>query len=138
MKKLLVVLSFLLVPGIAGAQEICLDGDPCRTATGKQAQAQSYFRDQHNEQMCDSVELPSDCTQAQFDAAGGSGTIYATNAAGLRLFFMDKIFDHLARQQARDESEFKGRMDNVWQQASDAQKAAMCAAGGADADCVLP
>lgn len=136
MKLVVFALSALLVGFSASAQTICIDGDPCYASTQGEVDAQVYFRDQHNAQLCDSVGLSESCTQAEFDAAGGSGTIYTSNASGTRNFFLDKIVEHLQRQVASYESEYRGRANNRWTDSGQsAAPVAFCTTVGLSSGC---
>jgi len=135
MKRLMILAALLALAIPAGAADICIDASPCYATTSAENAAQVYFRDQHNGQLCASVSLPATCTQAEFDAAGGVGTVYTSTAAGTKAFFLDKIVEHLARQVSSYESEYKGRASNAWNIASSAEKQAACVALGKSADC---
>lgn len=150
MKRLLVVVAVvaLLAPSLvfAASNDVCVLGpttpqDVCWSPSGEEITAQEYFRDQSNAGVCTSVGLPVSCTQAEYDAVDPTppaAVVYANTTAGTRAFYSAKMKEASLKDLASYDSEYKGRGSNVWNQASEAQRQAMCTAGGADANCVLP
>ena len=145
MKRLLFVLIVLAVALPVGAAQVCVDSI-CTTTSADENLAQTFFRDQHNEPLCEGVGLPASCTQAEYDAvdldaeedgqqAPPPAVIYANDADGVRTFFLDRIKEHLSAQVDYYDNSYDQRAKDAWAAGNLAQREAACAALGKNADC---
>lgn len=134
MKKLLFVLLALAFALPVGAAQVCVD-TVCLTTTAEENQAETFFRDKNNRELCEGVGLPASCTQAEFDAAGGSGIVYTNDADGVRAYFLAGIADALQARVDYYDNSFDQRAKDAWASGSLAQRQAACAALGKASDC---
>ena len=137
MKAIITTLALLVMPALVQAQanDVCVGSSPCYTPTADEIAAQVEQKLEFNERQCARVALPSDCTQAQYDAAGGVGVVYASSGAGTRAFFLDKLKADIAAAVSTQRSNHKSRAQAAWDVATPAQRQAACQALGKGTDC---
>lgn len=134
MKKLLLLAAFLLVtaaPTFAGT--ITVSG-VSRTTTAAQDAAWTARKDANNRALCLSKGLTATCTQAQFSAAGGVGTIYE-GASATQNFALDVIFNLINEVTAQVAAIERGDAVAAWNAATAAQRQQACIDLGKSATC---
>jgi hypothetical protein len=134
--KFVLVVGFLVGFGLnAYSADVCID-TVCQGTTTDQNVAANKLKTAHNAALCEAIDLPYDCTQAQYDAAGGVGTIYPANGNGTKQFILDRVFVQLIDPFV-DVAEGVKLADAViaWKQASNAQRESACLALGKTAEC---
>lgn len=145
MKRLAILIALLAFAVPVPAQEICVDGTVCHTATADQVAAQAEDKLANNIGACRSARLEDSCTQAEYDTvcddvqatinAGfscGGETIYAETANGTRAFFRDILAAFLERRaQARNAQILAQGQEHL----SGLDVSAQCVAWGLAADC---
>jgi len=129
-------LAILVLASSAGAAEICTDGVSCYTTDSIENLAAAFEKDLGNAQLCATVQLPKTCTQAQFDAAGGSGTIYPNTGTGTRDWLRDNVIapgvQKLVAHQLKVLRSRRGVNDDA---EAAPQLSAWCVMEGFDEDC---
>lgn len=109
-----------------------------RSTSAAQDSAWTARKDRHNADLCASKGLAASCTQAQFDAAGGSGTIYS-GAQATHNYALDRFFELIEAVERQINDARKGDIQAAWQTATEAQRAAAyvaaCTALGKTAEC---
>lgn len=133
MKALVIALALLTAP---------LSADITATITTAQAQAAGVADLDasaarallaHNTQVCASVGLPSTCTNAQANAGGARGTVFATANAWARSILVDALLSRIDQITAQD-----GAADcAAWRALTQAQRNAACSAAGRPNGCNL-
>lgn len=130
------------------AQEICVDGTACHTATAAQVAAQTDDKLANNTAACRSARLEDSCTQAEYDAVCddpqtsinqgfecGGETIYAATAAGTRAFFRDILAVFLERRARARNAQILAQGQGHLAGLDAAGVAAQCVAWGLTAEC---
>ena len=142
------VAAFLVFAVPAPAQEICVDGTVCHTATADQVAAQANDKLANNTAACRSAKLGDSCTQAEYDTVCddvqatinqgfkcGGETIYAETANGTRAFFRDILAAFLER---RAQSWNASILAQGQAHLSGLDVSAQCVAWGLTAECTEP
>ncbi len=127
--RFVLAVAIVLLPTVlfAQANDLCV-GTECYTPTADEISAFQIARDNHNDRLCASVDLSSGCSQVDFDNAGGTGTIYASTAAGTREYALEEMFKKRIADFVRSQLRAaKARANAAWDAATPAQRAAACA-----------
>lgn len=149
MSKMIAVLFFVVALASSGvAQEICVDGTVCHTATADQVAAQSEDKLANNTAACRSARLEDSCTQAEYDTVCddpqlsinqgfecGGETLYAATAAGTRAFFRDILAAFLERRAQSRNAQILAQGQGHLAGLDAAGVAAQCEAWGLTAEC---
>jgi hypothetical protein len=137
MKHALAALALLLAlaaPAAAGTVQV---NAVSRSTTAAQDQAWVARRDRHNAETCTAAGLAVGCTQAQVNAAGGSGTIYS-GAGSTEAYFLDRVFELIAAVERQINDSRRAELNAKWNTATEAQRAAAftaaCSALGGSVD----
>jgi len=149
MRKLIAVLFFAVaLASTGGAQEICVDGTVCHTATADQVAAQADDKLANNVGACRSARLEDSCTQVEYDTICndpqastnqgfecGGETLYAATAAGTRAYFRDILAAFLERRAQTRNASILAKGQEHLAGFDAASVAAQCIAWGKAADC---
>lgn len=148
MKRLAILIALLAFAVPALAQEICVDGTVCHTATADQVTAQAEDKLANNTGACRSARLEDSCTQAEYDTVCddpqlsinqgfecGGETLYAATAAGTRAYFRDILAAFLERRAQTRNASILARGQGHLAGLDAAGVAAQCLAWGRAADC---
>lgn len=109
-------------------------------ANATQVSVLDFERLEHNARLCASRGLASNCTQAQFTTAGGTGTIYAATLAGRQSFLIQQwIADNFRLAKMRQAERNRTAYCIWWNDPARtlAEKNAECAKVGSSAGCDL-
>ncbi len=134
MKRLTTLAGLLVLASIPAAAGTITVTGVSRTTTAAQDAAWTARKDAYNRTQCASKGLSASCTQAQFTAAGGTGTIYE-GASATQNFALDVIFNLVDEVTAQVAAIERGDAVNAWNMATPAQRQAACQALGKTAAC---
>lgn len=133
MKNAILAVLLVLAATFASAGTITVSG-VSRPTTAAQDAAFAARKDAYNRGQCASKGLPATCTQAQFTAAGGTGTIYE-GAQATQNFFLDVVFNLISEVSAQVQAIERGDAVQAWNNATLVQRQSACQALGKDANC---
>lgn len=130
MKKLILLL-ILLAPVAVTQETYSLPANAARVAI------LDSERIAHNDGLCLSRSLAVNCTQAQLDAAGGGGTIYANSLAGRNAFLLTRkgLSVLQAILEGRDSVNKEALFRRRWETARQPEKDNYCTLRGESAGC---